>query len=376
MSLVVAGWEKVVGRWLLGASGCIGGMCLLGAYTRLSGSGLSMTSWSALGSLPPRTEEAWKSEFDRYKTFPEYKALHAGNMTMEEFKRIYYVEYIHRMSGRALGFYFALPLMYFLRKGVLTRRMQGHLGGLLVAGSAQGAVGWWMVKSGLEPENLVKPEYPRVSPYRLASHWILALLLFAGTATPGLRLVLHNRLARLPALTTEEIAAVKRTRSALKPAFMSLTATLLSAPFVAGNDAGRAYNTWPKMNYSWIPEEVRIAWKSPLANVKAYFEDSAVVQFNHRMLAYLTFGTSWYFGFAAHAITGSTQGVVSRAAVWGLPAIVSSQVLLGILTLLMYVPAELGVLHQGIGLSTLAYMLYLRALFKAALLKGTALRVA
>merc|ERR1719389_1461137 len=281
---VKPGWEQPVGTWLMGTAGALVGMTLLGGYTRLSGSGLSMTSWRPKEWRLPATEEAWEKEFDIYKAFPEYHKTYGGGMDISEFKRIYFVEWSHRMVGRGLGFGFGVPMLYFAARGVLRKPLLLRLTGLLGLGLFQGGVGWWMVRSGLE-----KPEQHfehsnnktvRVSPYRIAFHWTMALALYGGTLWCALSV-----LSPAPAaihLLKSELAAAQSLRRFAMPVASVATTTLLSGPFVAGNEAGLAFNTWPKMGDDWVPPEVRTAWSNLSHNWRPIFEDTATIGFHPR----------------------------------------------------------------------------------------------
>lgn len=358
LGLVRPGWEKLVGGWLAGATGLLGGMILVGGYTRLSGSGLSMTSWKFQGAWLPKNKEAWESEFERYKQFPEYQRLYAGRMTLEEFKDIFFVEWFHRMLGRFTGAYAAVPFALFAATGIIQRRLTRHLTGVLAMGAFQGFVGWWMVRSGLDASRIKENERPRVSAYRMAFHWTMALAIFSGTLAPAMWLLSPARVA----LTPQAISAMKGIRRALLPATVATGLTLLSGPFVAGNDAGRAYNNWPKMGYDWIPPEVHAFWSNPVENITTLFEDTAVIQFHHRLLAYSTVASALWFGARSRALFPLAG--LSPLLAWSLPTIALCQMTLGITTLLMYVPTSLGVAHQGGGLATLTTILVLRHLTK------------
>jgi cytochrome c oxidase assembly protein subunit 15 len=354
--LVRPGWERTVGSWLVGATGLLGGMILVGGYTRLSGSGLSMTSWKFQGAWLPRNKEAWETEFERYKQFPEYQRLYAGRMSLDEFKEIFFVEWFHRMLGRFTGLYAAVPFALLAGAGIMKRRLILHLAGVLALGGFQGFVGWWMVRSGLDPSRMKENERPRVSAYRMAFHWTMALAIFAGTITPALWLLAPTRAA----LTPQAILAMKGIRRAMIPASIATGLTLLSGPFVAGNDAGRAYNNWPKMGYDWVPQEVKDFWSDPVNKINNLFEDTAVIQFHHRLLAYSTVASAIWFGIQSRALFPLAG--LSPLLAWSLPTIALAQMTLGITTLLMYVPTSLGVAHQGGGLATFTTLLLLRHL--------------
>eukprot|EP00794_Sanderia_malayensis_P005613 gene5613-6304_t len=180
--------QKYVGYWLLGCSGAVVGAVSLGGITRLTESGLSMTSWNLIrGMKPPRSQEEWEAEFEKYKNFPEYKYSKLG-MTLQEFKFIFYMEYLHRMWGRTIGLAFLLPAAYFWKKGWISKALKPRLvifGSLLLG---QGLLGWYMVKSGLKEEtmSMSTQAQPHVSQYRLAAHLSMAFILYAGMFYQGL----------------------------------------------------------------------------------------------------------------------------------------------------------------------------------------------
>jgi len=357
--LVAPGFERQVGIWLLGTSAMLYSMIAIGGYTRLSGSGLSMTTWRIEGRRLPWSQEQWEQEYEEYKTYPEYQRLNKGMMDLDDFKRIYFVEWFHRMWGRSVGVLFAVPLVYFSVRRILKAPLAFRLTALFGLGLSQAFVGWWMVRSGLEAPEKHTPtlgpnQRPRVSPYRLASHWTAALTLYLGCVWTSFSLLRPSPAVLHP--TAEAISAAKRLRFWALPVAGLVGLTLLSGPFVAGNDAGRAYNTWPKMNYDWVPPEVSAAVAAPLSSFRLFFEETAVVQFNHRLLAYSATGS------ALALFAYSTRLALSPAActaVQLLPIAVGAQMCLGIATLLLYVPTELGVAHQAGGVAVLTSLAYL-----------------
>ena len=346
--LVKSNWEKPVGLWLCASAGLLSGMVLVGGYTRLTGSGLSMTSWTFTGNSLPRGQQ-WLDEFEKYKLFPEYIRMHHGRMSLDEFKEIYFVEWFHRMLGRATGIFFVLPFAGLLAAGIVKRPLALRISGLAGLGLCQAFIGWWMVKSGLKQELLQDSGRPRVSSYRMCFHWLMALTLYGSTLWLSWALLLKR--------TSLPVAVLSKVRRAALPATGCAAATLVSGPFVAGNDAGRAYNSWPKMGDVWVPPEVSMMVSEP----KRIFEDTAVVQFNHRMLAYSTVLSSIGFGLAAHALVPKGSGLLSIACK-AVPALALMQMCLGITTLLMYVPTGLGVAHQGGGLAVFTGLLLVRFL--------------
>lgn len=298
-------------------------------------------------------------EFEEYKKYPEYLRMHP-NMELDEFRQIYFVEWFHRMWGRAAGVLFALPLGYFAARRILRTNLVLRLSGLLGLGLTQGFVGWWMVRSGLdEPEKHTplagENQRPRVSPYRLASHFTAGFTLYAGCAWHAMSL-----LRPCPSATHSTAAAVSAARKLRGPAALAaglVGLTLLSGPFVAGNDAGRAYNTWPKMIDDWVPPEWSAAAAEPATRWRAFFESTPVVQFDHRMLAYCSVGAT--LGVYACAVCLPSLSSAAFTAASFLPVAVGAQMCLGIATLLLYVPIGLGVLHQAGGVAVLTALLFL-----------------
>lgn len=346
--LVTAGprAQKMVGIWLFGSAAWVFSMVILGGVTRLTRSGLSMTDWKFSGQLPPLTDEEWAQEFEKYKQSPEYKRINKG-MSLEDFKFIYWMEYAHRMWGRALGIMFALPFSYFLRKGYITLRLGMRLSALFALGAGQGLIGWWMVKSGLEePES----EYsePRVSPYRLAAHLTSAFVIYCGLLWTALSVVMPEP----PAESLAWVHGAAKVKRLAIPVSLLVGVTAVSGAFVAGNDAGRAYNTFPKMGDTWIPDDV-LSMKPLLRN---FFENTSTVQLDHRILATATLASIcglWWatrkldIHPAVRSLIGSTVGMAGL------------QVTLGISTLLSYVPVSLGAAHQAGALTLLTLMILL-----------------
>ncbi|XP_021665738.1 cytochrome c oxidase assembly protein COX15 isoform X3 [Hevea brasiliensis] len=260
--------QKMVGIWLFGSAMWVFSMVVLGGVTRLTRSGLSMTDWKFTGSLPPVSDEEWLNEFEKYKQSPEYKRVNKG-MSVEDFKFIYWMEYAHRMWGRGLGIMFALPFSYFLRKGYITLRLGLRLSTLFALGAGQGLIGWWMVKSGLE-EPASDYAQPRVSPYRLAAHLTSAFVIYSGLFWTALSVVMPEP----PAESLAWVRGAAKVKRLALPASLIVGITAVSGAFVAGNDAGHAYNTFPKMGDTWIPED--IFEMKPL--IRNFFENTSTVQ--------------------------------------------------------------------------------------------------
>lgn len=327
--------------WLGGCSAWVFAMVVIGGITRLTRSGLSMTDWKFTGEQRPITAEDWEAEFAKYKQSPEFKRQNS-TMTVDEFKHIYFWEYGHRMWGRALGVIFAVPGAYFLARGYISKALGLRLGTLFAMGGCQGLIGWWMVKSGLEEETLVVPENPKVSPYRLAAHLTSAFAIYSGLVWQTLNLAMPESAAAVTLAAGDGAAhaACAALKGKLHPLAMLVGVTALSGCFVAGLQAGLAYNTFPDMNGQWIPDEymeMEPKWKS-------FFESTATVQFHHRVLA-LT--TAAVVAATSAAALQTPLPAVPRRLVIALAGVTGVQVALGITALLTYVPVSVGSAHQA-----------------------------
>lgn len=314
--------RRAVAAWLVGVAAMIFLMVVIGGITRLTESGLSITEWKPVtGTLPPLTEADWEREFELYKRIPEAQTVHYG-ITLEEFKRIYFWEYLHRLWGRLIGVVFAVPLAWFL----ITRRIPAGFGlrltGIFALGALQGFVGWWMVTSGLVDRT-------DVSQYRLVAHLGLALIIYAAVVWTVLDLLTPS---------PSGIAPPRLRRQASAFGALAFT-TILSGGFVAGLDAGLTYNTFPLMDGRLFPAGYFI--QSPWwIN---WFENVTAIQFNHRLLAIATLA-------AAIALWAYWRPRTVPALRLGLDALAAStliQVSLGIATLLLVVPIPLAALHQA-----------------------------
>ena len=336
--------DKAVGYWLLGCGGLVAGMVSIGGLTRLTKSGLSMTEWNLTGRKPPMNDEEWRLEFERYKTFPECQQRQS--MTVDEFKYIFAWEYGHRMLGRVVGVAFGVPLAYFLARGRIPAHLKGRMAGLLGLGGAQGIIGAWMVQSGLDMDPEQKKEI-RVSPYRLATHLGMAFTTYSMLLWTALDVLkpqpaLARAAAALPPALARQASHV-RGGAALSAGVVFATA--LSGAFVAGNDAGNAFNTFPDMDGQWVPEgvlELTPLWRNA-------FENTATVQFDHRVMALCSTGAvALTLGLARGRGPALWQALPSDTRLWvgGMGAMVAAQVSLGVSTLLLYVPLELAAAHQ------------------------------
>ncbi len=321
--------RRRVALWLFIMCGLVAAMVLVGGATRLTDSGLSITEWRPVtGAIPPMSEADWLSEFEKYKTIPEYSEVNFG-MSLAEFKQIYWWEWGHRLLGRLLGFAFLVPLLFFAATKQLPRPLTIKLFALFVLGGLQGALGWWMVSSGLA-------DRVDVSQYRLAAHLALAVLLFAAMFWLALDLWPH-----------EKIAASSRVRLGAVLLALGVFAQMILGAFVAGLRAGRTFNTWPLMDGKFFPD----GYFTGGVSFNDLFETMAAVQFNHRIGAYLLAAAAVWFYLSARRTAHEKRARLVLAAV-GL------QIVLGIWTVLAATPIGLGLVHQAGALLVLASVLY------------------
>ena len=298
-------------------------MMLIGAVTRLTESGLSMVEWRPLiDALPPLSQGEWQRVFELYRNTSEYQLANAG-MSLEAFKTIFWWEYIHRLWGRLIGLVFALPFFWFLIRRRIPAGLTPHLAVLLVLGALQGVIGWWMVKSGFVDRT-------DVSQYRLAVHLGMAFLILGYML--WLVLGLFGKTAR--------VAAPKGLRRFGLALMAVVSVTVVSGALVAGLNAGLVYNEWPLMGAGLVPaeySELQPFWRN-------LFDNPGAVQFDHRLLAYLTTAGIVVFWIATLRGAASRQ---TRLAALLLFVAAAAQVLLGIATVVTAVPLALGVLHQA-----------------------------
>ncbi|MDX1922754.1 MAG: COX15/CtaA family protein [Alphaproteobacteria bacterium] len=276
--------RKALTVWLTTCCILILCMAVIGAITRLTESGLSITKWEPIkGTLPPLNAAAWNEAYELYKATPQYAGIHDG-MSLEEFKGIYFWEWIHRLWGRMIGVVFALPLLFFWVKGMIPKSFKLPLLGIFLLGGFQGFIGWFMVQSGLEPGQV------SVSPIRLALHLGIALLIYALTFWQILRL--HPEQFRLHRPYTWCLH--RHTLFAL----LFLSITIVWGAFTAGLDAGKIYNSFPLMDGRLVPTDF-IAFEDWLKNITA---NPAAVQFIHRVLATITFVLTVTLAWRMHSI--------------------------------------------------------------------------
>lgn len=314
----------MVRLWLYAMAFLVFCMVIVGGATRLTDSGLSITEWRPLlGVIPPMNEADWLAAFEKYKLIPEYQIQNRG-MPLSEFKFIYWWEWAHRFLGRFIGLAFALPLIFFTFTRRIDRALWPRLFALFILGGAQGALGWYMVASGLVAR-------VDVSQYRLAAHLTLAALIFAAIIWVAMGIGRKRKHAS----SSSDWFAV------LLVAFVLLQ--IAAGGFVAGLDAGQGYVTWPKMDGQWIPSglwEMAPGWKNA-------FENAMTVQFNHRILAYMLL-----LATALHAWQSRTLSAILLAFA------MLAQACLGILTLLLHVPLAAALIHQAGAMIVLALALW------------------
>ncbi|HKS60665.1 MAG TPA: COX15/CtaA family protein [Xanthobacteraceae bacterium] len=330
-TLSFAPGQRAIRLWLYAVAALIFAMVLVGGATRLTESGLSIVEWKPVtGALPPLNESAWQAEFDKYKTIPQFTQLN-HQMTLHEFKTIFWWEWTHRLMGRLIGAAFLLPFLFFLVRGWVGPGLRARLWFIFALGALQGAVGWWMVASGLS-------ERVNVSQYRLATHLTLACVIFAAIIWTAVRL--GGR---------EPVAAPPRIRASAIALLVLVLVQLYLGALVAGLRAGLIYNTWPLIDGAFIPDATRLFYETPAW--RNFFENTLTVQFMHRMVAYAL----WLFA-VLHAID------VARAVGRGpamthalvLVGLVTIQAALGIATLVHQVPIGLALLHQAGAILVLA----------------------
>ncbi len=308
-------------------------MVVIGGITRLTGSGLSITEWKPImGALPPMNEAEWQIAFEKYKQIPEYQ-LRNQHMDLGGFKKIFFWEYLHRNWGRLMGLVFIVPFTLFWRKGLLKGWLLRRSWAILIGGGLVGALGWFMVASGLQ-------DRPDVSQYRLAIHLCAAFAVFSLVLWTIFDIRRERR-----AFTSDGSPAGKWAR----PLLLLLVLQIIWGAFTAGMEAGHIYNTWPLMNGEFMPENVT-AFDSAWTNFTDHRDG---VQFIHRNLAYLV-----AIGFVALAIAIWKRPEFRGAGTLLLVA-VAVQFLLGVATLLTQVHIVLGVAHQLGALGLLSVLLWI-----------------
>ncbi|MDO8249011.1 MAG: COX15/CtaA family protein [Rhodoferax sp.] len=327
--------RRGVAQWLFVCCAMVFVTLVIGGMTRLTHAGLSIVEWQPLiGALPPLSEAHWQEVFAKYQQTPEF-LLRNHDMTLEGFKTIFWWEWAHRLSGRLIGLMFLLPYLWFLARGRLRGALAWKIAGFFVLGGLQGAMGWYMVKSGLVDD-------PRVSQYRLAAHLGLAFLVFGlmGWTALGLMQPRRRALTVSPAPTFPGSAAnASRFTLRLGAFLIGLVFVMaLSGALVAGIHAGLAYNTFPLMNGAFLPPEsflLEPLWLN-------FFSNMATVQFDHRLLAWTLLALVPWFARRVWRDFPAARPVAMAMSLWLL-----LQISLGIGTLMMRVPVSLASMHQA-----------------------------
>ena len=333
--------RKAIAGWLLACCALVFAMVVVGGVTRLTHSGLSIVEWQPLvGTLPPLNEAQWEETFGKYKLTPEFR-LRNHDMTLEGFKGIFWWEYFHRLLGRLIGVAFLVPFLWFLVRRKVDRPLAWKLAGIFVLGGLQGAMGWYMVKSGLVAD-------PQVSQFRLTAHLGLAFLIYGAMFWVALDLL------------APPAGGAPRGLRRFATALVALVFVMvLSGGLVAGIRAGFAYNTFPLMNGHFIPPEILMIepwWKN-------FGYNMATVQFDHRLIA-------WLLAFLVPAlwwrvVREPSVARPARLAAHALLAALALQVALGIATLVLVVPLSLAAIHQGGAVVVFSAALWLRHALRA-----------
>ncbi|MBK7421847.1 MAG: COX15/CtaA family protein [Propionivibrio sp.] len=330
--------RRQLALWLFICSAMVFAILVVGGVTRLTHSGLSIVEWQPIvGVVPPLNQAEWNETFEKYKKTPEYQKVN-HQMALDEFKGIFFWEYWHRVLGRLIGVVFLLPFLYFWLRRKIAPPLIPKLLGIFLLGGLQGAMGWYMVKSGLVDD-------PRVSQFRLTAHLSLAFLLFISMMWVALGLLVERH------RETASAALRKLQRTGFLLAVLSFY-TVITGGFVAGIRAGKAYNTFPLMNGHILPPESFIIDPWYLN----FFNNMALVQFDHRLGAWLlALLVPWFF-LQIRAADVSSR---ARLAATLLLAALAIQISLGIATLLLAVPVALGAAHQGGSMLVFAALIWL-----------------
>lgn len=349
--------KKLIVIWLLTGCLLIFIMVIIGGITRLTGSGLSITEWKVItGIIPPLNDAQWQQEFHLYQQSPQYRIINAG-FTLHDFKRIYWWEYIHRLTGRITGVVFIIPFLFFLSKKWIDKILLPKLVVIFCLGALQGIVGWLMVYTGLQ-------DRPYVSHFALASHLFMAFITFAYIWKVALDLIFdsNNKYVSHELMGDDTRNGTQNARKHSGPrsfAWIILTLLFLQiiyGAFVAGLKAGYFYNTWPKMNDEWIAESVTFAFERD--GMSSLVNNIASVQFIHRVNAILV------------SVILFIMWIKRKNKAWNLTymqifllhisiGVMSVQFILGILTLVYQVPFLLAILHQACAFVLLASVVLL-----------------
>jgi cytochrome c oxidase assembly protein subunit 15 len=317
---------RAVAAWLFACCALVFAMVVVGGVTRLTHSGLSIVEWQPIvGTLPPLTDTQWQEAFAKYQLTPEYRLVNHA-MDVAAFKGIFWWEYFHRLLGRLIGIAFFVPLAWFALRRRLPPGLAPKLAAIFALGGMQGAMGWYMVQSGLVDD-------PRVSHFRLTAHLGLALAIFAAMFWVALGL-----LRRQTGACDARLAALRRTGIALAGLVFVMA---LTGGLVAGIRAGFAYNTFPSMNGHLVPPEILMLepW------YRNFFYNMATVQFDHRLIAWTLALVVPIFWWRVRHNGAATRALrIGADLLFGMLAV---QVVLGIATLVLRVPVPLAVAHQA-----------------------------
>ena len=326
MQRILFHMQKQIAAWLLICCALVFAMVVVGGVTRLTNSGLSIVEWQPLiGTIPPLNDDDWNALFEKYHQTPQYKKVNLG-MSLEKFKGIFWWEYFHRLLGRVIGLAFFIPFLYFIARKGIDRPLGLKLAGIFILGGLQGAMGWYMVKSGLV-------DNPHVSQYRLTAHLGLAFVIYAAMFRVALGLL-------SPASTSFVNSKVRGLRSFSTFLTILIFIMVLSGGFVAGIRAGLAYNTFPLMNGHLVPPEIFMLepW------YRNFFDNMATVQFDHRLIAWMLAILVPIFWYKSRSVP--LAGPAHFACNFLLLMLVV-QISLGISTLLLVVPLPLAAAHQA-----------------------------
>lgn len=365
---------KSVGYWLIGTSTLIFGIVVLGGLTRLTESGLSITEWKPVtGSIPPLNEQDWIDEFNKYKDSPEFKQLNS-HITLEDFKFIFFMEWSHRLVGRCIGLFLIVPAVIFYARNKFTPRLTKRVIGLTGLLGLQGAIGWWMVKSGLDEEQLAeRKSKPTVSQYRLTTHLGAAFLMYLAVLYTAFEVLNENKLLTMikkgkgqaveTILSQLQNPALKNTRMMALGLLVLTFVTAMSGGMVAGLDAGLIYNTFPHMGDDWVPSKNELmsdVFSRKLDKSDLFWrnclENPTTVQLIHRIFATTTF----FAVVGAHMYVNKRKAIIPKTAKSMMHAtmgFVTLQVTLGITTLIYLVPISLAAAHQAGALALLTAVL-------------------
>ena len=330
---------RAIRLWLYIVAALIFAMVVVGGATRLTESGLSITEWQPVtGTLPPLSEGQWQAEFQKYQAIPQYRQLNTG-MSLRDFKTIYWWEWAHRLVGRVIGVVFFVPFVWFLWRGWIPPNRRAGLWTILALGALQGAIGWWMVASGLA-------DRVEVSQYRLATHLVLACLIYVAVVWTGIRWQDERSDSSFPEIIKSAPSLTVRA-DAIGLVVLLLAQTYLGA-LVAGLRAGHAYNTWPLIDGGLVPQSARLLFEQP--SWRNFFENPLTVQFDHRMLGYA-------IGLVVLLQLFNVAKLVKRGPIFTSAALVAAAVIvqaaLGIWTVLSVAALPLALLHQATAMITL-----------------------